>query len=104
MCARIHNDPNDRASNLHIATCYNAYEEYWDRDGLVSEEQFDQMSTDEILAELTENGGREPEPECNCCGIEVNRIPANAELDDDGYPIVYCEDCLALGIGRQEEQ
>ncbi len=55
-CQTNHNDPNDRPSNKHITTCYAAYEEYWDRDGLVSEEQFDAMTVEEIMADLKQYG------------------------------------------------
>lgn len=56
MCQTNHSDPNDRPDNLHIATCYAAYEEYWDRDGLVSETEFDAMTTEGKLADLKRFG------------------------------------------------
>jgi len=58
MCERNHTDPNDNPSERHIATCYKAWEEYWDRDGLMSEDDFNSQPAAERLAELMQYGDK----------------------------------------------
>ena len=55
-CTTNHTDPNDNPSDLHIATCYAAYEVYWDRDGLVSQDEFDAQPVTERLADIRAYG------------------------------------------------
>ena len=57
-CDRNHTDPNDNPSDMHIAACYEAYEIYWDRDGLVDEREFNEQSVENRLAEIKQFGSR----------------------------------------------
>ena len=57
-CDRNHTDPNDKPSDMHIAACYEAYEIYWDRDGLVDEREFNEQSVENRLAEIKQFGSR----------------------------------------------
>jgi hypothetical protein len=63
-CPRNHSDPQDRPSNRHIATCYSAYETYWDRGGLVSEEEFDTQPASERLADIDHHLGPNEDDRC----------------------------------------
>lgn len=55
-CEHNHSDPNDHPSNKHIARCFAAWREYWDRDGLTTFEEFCSRSVAEKHHELVEFG------------------------------------------------
>jgi hypothetical protein len=62
-CQHNHSDPSDNPSDLHIASCYDAYETYWDRSGLVSAEEFENQPIAERLADVRSSGSRAADDE-----------------------------------------
>jgi hypothetical protein len=51
-CTIDHSSPYEHATPEHINECYRAYEIYWDRDGLVTEEEFENRTEAERTADL----------------------------------------------------